>query len=356
MSQQQGPPTERPMISVMLMSELVKSPPDFFEIRQDVGREHPIFIHDHHKVNVCVHSTKYKTWFPDTLGEILKVNNDTELESLSRSILSKPLFFDVHLERNSKLANHRHITTGDFAVVVNPQHPVIRQQISKLLEEGKGDMRAGRNFALEFDFNDVIKSWFKQLMSEDGVTSSACYTMWDCNHASIVITNSSEYLHCYDVSLENSILWMICFPCCLLTCPCYRVHRCFSCVDRSVSMQGEVVYVSMAGWQRTLTAAAIMRAIQAQMGANVQLSSTQIVGPPQVQVSIGNPAVTAQPYSSYPNQQHQVPYPSQRHQPPYPQSAMPQNIAHPPGSYPAPGPHLPSYDDVMKETSTTMNA
>ncbi|XP_033120888.1 uncharacterized protein LOC117120010 [Anneissia japonica] len=337
--------TQRPMISVMLMSELVKCPPSFFEIRQDVGREHPIFIHDHHKVNVCVHSSKYKTWFPDTLGEILKVHNETELESLSRSLLSKPLFLDVHLERNSKLANHRHITTGDFAVVVNPEHPVIRQQMAKILEEGKADMSAGRSFALEFEFNDVIKAWFKQLMSEDGITDSACYTLWECNHGRIVITNSSEYLHCYDVSLENTIIWMICLPCCLLTCPCYRVHRCFSCVDRSVTVQGEVVYVSMNRWQRTLTAAAIMQAIQSQM----QSPRTQVVGPPQAYNTV-NPPVTTQPQTAYPG----YPHPAQHQQATYPYPAQPAphpQVAYPSASQPAPRPQLPSYDEVMRNTT-----
>ncbi|XP_072028863.1 uncharacterized protein [Amphiura filiformis] len=232
-------------LTVTLFSDFVQHPPrEYFEVREGPG--HPIYLHNRQKINMCTHSPKRKDYFPDSMGSEMKVNTLAELESLAARLLKNPIFFDVILERDSHKPydRHRYITKGEFVVTVWTQHPAIRSQLQTLFEKAKEDLRAGRNFAIEINFTSAIKDWLKTLFVEDDAANSGCYiySMYDCKYARLCVTNYSEFMDCYGCNKEGLILWLICLPCCLLSCPCYRAHRCFTVVDHGGDIQASVGY------------------------------------------------------------------------------------------------------------------
>lgn len=335
-------------ISVTLFSDFLRNPPlDFFEVREGPG--HPIFLHNRQRINLCTHSYKRKEYFPDSMGSVMKVNSMGDLESLSERLLKNPLFFDVFLERDAKVpyGRTRYITKGEFVVTVWPQHPAIRNKILTLLENARADLEAGRKFAIELNFTSAMKEWYKTLFTQDDEDHNGCYiySMYDCKYARLCITNESEFADCYGCNLpESLVLWMICLPCCLLTCPCYRVHRCFSVVDHGGEIDATVGYQSLNSSQSSQDAVLLlvetMRREAAEERSNTQYVTTESPQQPVMQIQSGGAPQHWAPAGGQPGAPTSAPdlktYPPQAHVTAQPGGA-PQHWAPAGGQHGSPG-------------------
>ena len=89
--------------------------------------------------------------------------------------------------------------------------------------------------SLQIDFKLPLSAWFSKLVMGRTAYNSSGYVNNFCKNTistlSISTTGTSEFLECYGACeddercMENCCSWIWMFPCCLLTCPCYRVSH-----------------------------------------------------------------------------------------------------------------------------------
>ncbi|XP_030846022.1 uncharacterized protein LOC105438946 [Strongylocentrotus purpuratus] len=236
-----------PMIGVTLVEDFVKNPPPYFQVQHCV--RHPVIRPVPERVNLCAHDKSHEAWFPDSMGRILKVSTVAQYDQLVQRLLTRPLVFDVKLERRHKSGRTRYILKCDIIVTVNTSHPVIQTQMMQIFDGGREDIVNGRNFALEFNFNSILKGWFRTV--HQGQDSLLFNTTYHCAYANIVVTNSTEFNSMYSFSPEGVCMFLMCLPCCIFMCPIYRISRCLTTVDRDTDIDGEVSYLTFKREQRT---------------------------------------------------------------------------------------------------------
>ncbi|XP_041478557.1 uncharacterized protein LOC121426349 [Lytechinus variegatus] len=235
-----------PMIGVTLVEDFVKNPPPYFQVQHCV--RHPVIRPIPEQVNLCAHDKSHEAWFPDSMGRVLKVSTVAQYDQLVERLLSRPLVFDVKLERRHKSGRIRYILKCDIIVTVNTSHPVIKNQMQQIFSGGREDIVNERNFALEFNFNSILKSWFSTVhQGQDGIFD----TTYDCTYADFVVTNSTEFNSMYSCSPEGVCLFLMCLPCCIFMCPAYRIARCLTTVDRDTDVRGDVSYLTFKREQRS---------------------------------------------------------------------------------------------------------
>ncbi|XP_070565570.1 uncharacterized protein [Ptychodera flava] len=167
----------------------------------------------------------------------IKVNNEDELENWRQSILSKPMFLDVFCTRRVALGVVTIVYKIYFAVLVNTRHPQIRQQLERGFGEAKRLMGEGKDFSIEFDFTTPVREWYSVASQQ---SSGSCSGSIFGKYGRVCITNSSKYASCFRCTRETAPWWVLCLPCCLLTCPCYAIHRGVTCEDIEITIGGEV--------------------------------------------------------------------------------------------------------------------
>ncbi|XP_070566691.1 uncharacterized protein [Ptychodera flava] len=236
-------PAQPPMIGVALMEDFVNGLPSFFDIRWNEEAGQPTIHQDPSRVNVFVHSDKHSDDFPDTKGGIIHVHTEEEFEAFVGGFLSKPMFFDVFCQNRKRSGNFRIITTAYFAVLVNSSHPRIKEQLENGLDQARKCIRNGDKFALEFDFKDIVKSWFADTLDGGALCNGSYYS----KYGRICITNHTKYQHCFDCSSETFDFWVCCLPCCLLSCPTYTIYRKFTCKDIQIKMTGDICALAVGG-------------------------------------------------------------------------------------------------------------
>ncbi|XP_071785779.1 uncharacterized protein [Asterias amurensis] len=224
-------------IYVTLISEFMRNPGRFFTVH---GRT---FRHNPQQLNVCDRSSKRKTMFPDSMGGVLKVSTEAELQSLINRLMQNPIFFTVDIERSSKAtcSNVRYITRGQLAVTVNTKHPHIAHLLQTQLAQGMAALKEGKNFAVEFNFNPIMVSWVQSLFqNQDDLDMCGCNTSYSSENGKVTVTSYSEFEDCFGCQYPGVLAWVVCFPCCLLSCPCYRVHRALTVEDFGGPVSGVI--------------------------------------------------------------------------------------------------------------------
>lgn len=215
-------------IAITLEEGFRNAVPEYFEWGTD-SKLH----HDPRKVNVFAHKkfSAEKNLFADSCGEVLRFDTPQEFSSIKKRLLTNPIYLQVRLEREKSSGNTRYITHGSFIVFINTQHPSINYQLKERLDEMELLINQGQNVAFEISFNRTLKQWFKSNFEESWASFSS-------ENSNFCITNYSQRYHdCY-----NPLIWLVCFPCCLLGAPCYCIHRKVNCIDLSVSVHGLVHY------------------------------------------------------------------------------------------------------------------
>ncbi|XP_071498231.1 uncharacterized protein [Diadema antillarum] len=235
-----------PMIGVTLLEDFVKNPPPYFQVQHCM--RHPVIRPVHNQVNLCAYNSSREAWFPDSMGRVLKVETVEQYDALVHRLLSCPIVLDVVLERSHKSGRIRYILKCDIIVTINTAHPVIRAQMQKLLEEGREDIVNGRNFAIDFDFDGILKSWFSSL--HQGQDSILWNTTYSCCYAHVVVTNSTEFNTMFGCNSVGICGFIMCLPICIFMCPIYRISRCLTTVDRDADINGEVAYLTFKQEQR----------------------------------------------------------------------------------------------------------
>ncbi|XP_022106651.1 uncharacterized protein LOC110987848 [Acanthaster planci] len=226
-----------PAINVILFKEFLQVRPDFFTVVN--GPTHQYFSHDPRRVMNCDQSQDRAALFPESMGSILKVSTEGELENLTQKFLQLPLFFTVDLKRLHKSGNTRYIDRGEAVVIVNSQHPYFQDHYKGLLTEAMELMREGKRFAVELDFNGVLEDWLRDFYAQMGREGSF-NTVYRCKLGRVVITNHGQYSQMFSCNNCPEVVywWTFCFPCCLLACPIYVLQRKLRVTDLGGRIRG----------------------------------------------------------------------------------------------------------------------
>ncbi|XP_022106641.1 uncharacterized protein LOC110987840 [Acanthaster planci] len=227
-----------PAINVTLMEQFLQAPPTCFRVVERPTRKRQRFLsHDPTKITSCARSMS--KIFPDTKGGCLWVHNEAELESLTKTLLSLPIFLTataVRTHRKSGVRKVTVVTKAKVAVIVNTQHVQIQHHFKTMLAEAVDLMRKGKKFAVEFDFNPVLAEWLESAFVSMGKDGASYNTWYSSRHAKITITNCGERIStfvCSEGGLSSCCLlsWVAFFPCCLMVCPIYRLQRALRVTD-----------------------------------------------------------------------------------------------------------------------------
>ncbi|XP_038067775.1 uncharacterized protein LOC119737463 isoform X2 [Patiria miniata] len=333
-------------VYVTLLQEFKRCPPRFFNATV-TDRGNFIMPHDPAQINVCDRTKEGKSLFPDTMGGVLVVHTETEFQQLTARLLERPIFFTVSVERHSKqmFSKVTHITKGRLAVFVNTQHPHVHHLIQSRLAQGMDSLKRGKHFAVEFDFNNIFASWMRGMYVSADLQSSLASIHYTAGSGKVTVTSYSEPNECFTDPCSLVLMCMFCLPCCLLTCPCYRIHRAVTVDDSGGEVRGLVAsYYSpeaeLQGMQQVLAGVLQMLAqnnaaqvnapptYDAATGSNLAYGGSQVVnrqpGYPQPvgqQVGYGQPGVQqpgyAVPMVQYPGHAQTV-----AQQPGYPQPVV----------------------------------
>ncbi|XP_038070347.1 uncharacterized protein LOC119739456 [Patiria miniata] len=231
-----------PAINVTLMQHFVKHPPACFSVKERTTRwrkqRRQYLSSDPTKITSCARSAK--DIFSDSKGGCLWVHTEAELETLTETLLTLPIFLTACLKRDHrKTSNTTLVHTGKAAVIVNTQNVQIQHHFKTLLAEAMDLMREGKKFAVEFDFNSVLEEWLESVFvsrGEEGNTWPWGNTRYISRHAKITVTNYGERAPCFtcpDCSKTTCrvLSWSFFLPCCCVVCPIYRLQRCLRVTD-----------------------------------------------------------------------------------------------------------------------------
>nr|XP_006825784.1 PREDICTED: uncharacterized protein LOC102809401 [Saccoglossus kowalevskii] len=222
---------EDAMITVASMPDFLNSLPSCFQVLPDG------IYHDPHRVNVFLHSDQHKGTFRSTHGGTILVSNEQELEDWRQNILSKPMFLDVFCKRRVALGVVTIVYEIYFAVLINTRHPHIKQQIERGFNEARRLVSEGKNYSVEFDFTSPIREWYSDASQQiNGMCAGSIFG----KYGRLCITNTSKFKPCFRCNLETTRYWILCLPCCLLSCPFYSLHRHLTCEDVNITIGAEV--------------------------------------------------------------------------------------------------------------------
>ncbi|XP_038067777.1 uncharacterized protein LOC119737465 [Patiria miniata] len=226
-------PSGKP-IYITLLEEFKRCPPRFFTATS-TSHGNPVLRHDPARINVCDRSQQGKSMFPDTMGGVLVITTETELQQLTARLLERPIFFTVSIERSASevCSKVTHTTRGRLAVFVNTQHPHVHHLIQSQLAQCMDTLKQGKNFAVEFDFNDVFVTWMKAVYQEADLQTMdcGCNIKYSCSSGKVTVTNYSEFEEIFACTPSLLVMFVVCLPCCLLTFPFYRIHRAVNVED-----------------------------------------------------------------------------------------------------------------------------
>ncbi|XP_070566704.1 uncharacterized protein [Ptychodera flava] len=174
----------------------------------------------------------------------LKVRTIEDLESLSNSLFSKPLLLDVEWKWRRPHRGYDAVSVEYSLVVVNTSNRYVRLQLEEGFKEARRSLKAGRKFSIEFDFTRLVVQWYTKIVREMEGGDDVCSCGENVGrYGRLCITNASKYWPYFRFNNHTCPYWCLCLPCCLLTYPCYEIHRQLSCTDVYFEMTGEVVFL-----------------------------------------------------------------------------------------------------------------
>ncbi|XP_033104130.1 uncharacterized protein LOC117106797 [Anneissia japonica] len=237
------------MVSIALMSDFLRQPPSNFRVKGVTSNGQPgattagdqVLTHDRDEINVCVRLEENARKFENNMGGFFPVLTESALEAISRTLCNRPILLDIRLRQKTKYnTNTVVIIHDDFAVIVNTQHERIKQQLANAFEEAKSCAKVGRKFVLTLDFGPLLKDWLNTFLVQQGLQEYEWYSKTESKNGRIVITNHYELPEHCTGSRDNILMWLLCFPCCFLSCPCYNMYRAVTCYDRKIRFIAQV--------------------------------------------------------------------------------------------------------------------
>ncbi|KAJ8035928.1 hypothetical protein HOLleu_19754 [Holothuria leucospilota] len=240
-------------IRIIPLIEFAQNLPEMFDsgflpaeprLRARISPVHPeVFL-------VCIDQdllTSHRLIFPQNRGRVLYSRTVNQMNGLAYQLITRSLLMVVRVTyqvlRNAKW--HRQ---EDFLVViVNTKHPSIQPQLENALRKGLRSISRGKRYSVELNFDPLITRWMKSVFyTEHEQWKASCNCVQNfvgCWGGRIVITNTSEYEHCFDVGNPDCCCLWIFFPlCCLLMCPAYKTSRQILVDDHKIFIDGGACY------------------------------------------------------------------------------------------------------------------
>ncbi|XP_022106657.1 uncharacterized protein LOC110987853 [Acanthaster planci] len=277
-------------IYITLLEEFQRCPPQFFT----PNPSSTVFRHDVEQVNVCDRSKRSKSMFPDSMGGVLVISTEAQLQQLTSRLLERPIFFTVDIERtvNEMCSKVTRETRGRLAVTVNTKHPHVHQLMMSWLAQGADALRRGQNFAVEFDFDGIFISWLKDVYQRADMEVFDCgwNIMYSCKNGKVTVTNYSEFDDMFACEPSLAIACVICLPCCLLAFPCYRIHRAIKVED----FGGKVNGIKATYWNANAQLQGMESVITHVLALIAQDNAAQartVDMPPSYDAAVGDPVV-----------------------------------------------------------------
>ncbi|CAG5131852.1 unnamed protein product [Candidula unifasciata] len=141
-----------------------------------------------------------------------------------------------HTEISSKYSVETvSIVEDDFAVLLNGQHPSIRQQIKSGFQASMHYLNRNQKFCLELDLSELLLDWYMEV--RDAITSCDDIHSVKSKRTRLCVTNHTLYNHSLDCSPKWILFLCICW---ILFVPCYRLYRKLTCADIRIKLKCDV--------------------------------------------------------------------------------------------------------------------
>lgn len=201
-----------PPYSAILWEQFEQNPRIMYNLFRRVG--HPARYESDNVIDLTGTSARLRHF---------KVTNVDELHMLTRDLLRMPILFRVNVRHQKRqeyvVMSVTRTWAAEFAVLVNPQSPQIREILSRRLSEAMNYMINGNKFCITIGFGKNIKQWFA------GVVDSEGYSSCDVTCGS----DNNIYIHNYSTPVSccmNPVCIFACFPFWFtFGGPCYLIHR-----------------------------------------------------------------------------------------------------------------------------------
>ncbi|XP_059173233.1 uncharacterized protein LOC131953849 [Physella acuta] len=170
---------------------------------------------------------------------VLTTSTQDQLALVHEMFLRRMLLMRItiyHTEISSKYSVERvSIVEDDFAVLVNGQHPSIRQQIASGFQVSMRYLNRNQHFCFELDISELLLDWYMEV--RDAITSCDDIHSLKSRRTRLCVTNHTLYNHSLDCSPKWILFLCICW---VLFVPCYKVYRKLTCADIRVKLKCDV--------------------------------------------------------------------------------------------------------------------
>ena len=207
--------------TVMLWNQFIENP----------GLLHPQFERGYRTGQTYTDILDLTTGFENEKLTMFEVYNIDEFRRISHELQSRCLLFKTYIEHErvckiSETPKTRHSTerwTDELAVLINTDHPEIRNDLRSKLDQAKTDVETDRKFCLRLDFGQGLKKWFGDVCERSRISMyPKSYDTDTLKNISVFVLNCSKPIPFF----MSKCAMVCCFPCWLISggC-CYYIYR-----------------------------------------------------------------------------------------------------------------------------------
>lgn len=184
-------------------------------------------IYNSNNVSVLSSNEMFRSLFKTTPiwhaeEQLFKVKSGCDFQEL-KNALNKPVLICATRRQDSEALINGFDT--DFALLLDPTHPLVVCQMKKILDEIEHMLRSERKFYMNIDFTDLLESFTPNHFRKDVVWLNCSFS----------ITNHSKPNGL--LQLNSFWLWSVMLPCFLLFSLPYRALRKVRITDKNVQFQ-----------------------------------------------------------------------------------------------------------------------
>ena len=219
-----GTPINEVAVAVMHLDEFMLSLPRCFTRKYD-GR----IYHDPDDANLFLDEREL---FVNSHEKIHKIESVQEFATLKHRLLTVPTYLSVTLSQDDVDLDKNTGTWHHFMVCINPNHPIIREELEENLNKCTELVESGKHFCFYFRLGPSLRRWYEV------VTELPYYSSRSFN-CTICVTNFMEECYmCY-----SPVLWTTLFPIMLLVCGPYIIYRMIACKELSFRVRACIMLV-----------------------------------------------------------------------------------------------------------------
>lgn len=165
-----------------------------------------------------------------------EVNNVSDVDAIKDQLCNKPLVAVAQCSKQYKVYRGRGDPEGnrevdyftmadDFVVVLNTANPDVRKSLDELFEKAKKLLDENAKFVVVFDLDESVKLWYAQVPHEnsEGRTAQAMGASFYIAHGAKPQSNCAGCFGCEQP--VQKAMWIVCFPCCLVSGVPYLICR-----------------------------------------------------------------------------------------------------------------------------------